>query len=90
MMAPRWRKVVRDLWNNRTRTLLVVLSIAVGVFAVGMISGTHSIISKDLPEAYRAVNPPSAIVSTAGFDDELISVVRRMPEIAQAASISTE
>ena len=29
----RWRKVFRDLWGNKTRTLLVVLSIAVGVFA---------------------------------------------------------
>jgi putative ABC transport system permease protein len=31
MLRPRWRKVLRDLWSNKTRTLLVVLSIAVGV-----------------------------------------------------------
>ena len=31
-----FRKVWRDLWNNQGRTLLVVLSIAVGVLAVGM------------------------------------------------------
>ena len=39
MLSPRWRKVLRDLWINKTRTLLVVLSIAVGVFDVGMIAG---------------------------------------------------
>ncbi len=38
MIRPRWRKVLRDLWSNKTRTLLVVLSIAVGVFAVGTIA----------------------------------------------------
>ena len=38
MLNPRWRKVLRDLWGNKTRTALVVLSIAVGVFAVGMIA----------------------------------------------------
>ena len=25
MPSPRWRKVLRDLWNNKTRTVLVVL-----------------------------------------------------------------
>ena len=35
MFSPRWRKVMRDLWLNKTRTALVVFSIAVGAFAVG-------------------------------------------------------
>ncbi|MBI5877774.1 MAG: ABC transporter permease [Chloroflexi bacterium] len=83
-MDPRWRKVVRDLFNNKLRTMLVVISIAVGVFAVGMISGTQSIIGHDLPADYVAINPPSAIVITGGFDDDFIPAVRRMPEIAQA------
>ncbi len=41
MLKPRWRKVLGDLWSNKTRTLLVVLSIAVGVFAVGMVGGAR-------------------------------------------------
>lgn len=40
MLRPRWRKVLRDVWYNRSRTVIVVLSIAVGVFAVGMIFST--------------------------------------------------
>ena len=35
MGSPRWNKVLRDLWGNKVRTLLVALSIAIGVFAVG-------------------------------------------------------
>src|SRR5512143_3286626 len=83
-MDPRWRKVVRDLFNNKMRTVLVIISIAVGVFAVGMISGTQAIVGQDLPANYKAINPPSAIVQTSGFDDDMVDAVRRMPEIAQA------
>jgi putative ABC transport system permease protein len=47
-IAPRWRKVFQDLWSNRTRTVLVVLSIAVGVFAVGTMSGAREITLSDI------------------------------------------
>ena len=30
MIRPRWRKVLRDLWGNKVRTMLVVISIAIG------------------------------------------------------------
>src|SRR5512143_879561 len=83
-MDPRWRKVARDLFNNKMRTMLVIVSIAVGVFAVGMISGTQSIVGQDLPANYNAINPPSAIVQTSGFDDDMVDAVKRMPEIAEA------
>jgi len=42
-MQPRWRKTLSDLWDNKVRTALVVISIAVGVFSVGMIAGAYSI-----------------------------------------------
>ena len=34
-----WYKIWFDLWHNKTRTFLAVLSIAAGVFAVGAIFG---------------------------------------------------
>jgi len=37
MLSSRWYKIWHDLWGNKTRTLLIVLSIAVGLFAVGTI-----------------------------------------------------
>ena len=52
MVSPRWHKVLRDLWGNKARTVLVVLSIAVGVFAVGMTA------------SYLATTPSSAILYT--------------------------
>jgi putative ABC transport system permease protein len=84
MRSPRWRKVIRDIWNNRTRTLLVVLSIAVGVFAIGAISSSQTILARDLDIRYAATNPPSAIISAEPFDDTLVEAIRDIPEVGEA------
>lgn len=83
MIAPRWRKVWRDLWLNRTRSLLVILSIAVGVFAVGVIASTRSVLSTQLNAAYMAINPASAIILTfKPFNDDVVTAISKMPEVA--------
>ena len=61
MLSPRWRKVLRDLWHNKTRTVLVVLSIAVGVFAVGMIVSTEIMMADDLSTSYAATDPGTGL-----------------------------
>ncbi|NIO70405.1 MAG: FtsX-like permease family protein, partial [Anaerolineae bacterium] len=83
MLNPRWRKVLRDLWHNKTRTVIVVLSIAVGVFAVGMIASTQIMLSNDLSVSYAATDPASAELYPAPFDEELVQVVRRMEGIRE-------
>lgn len=83
MLAPRWRKVLRDLWNNKSRSLLVVLSIAVGVAAVGMIASTYLIITEELPASYQGINPAHARILTSKFDDELIYVLRNIEFVKQ-------
>ena len=87
---PRWRKVIRDLWQSKTRALLVVLSIAVGVFAVGTVAHMRSIVSKDLAESYASVNPANAVIFTnQTFDDELVQVVRRMEGVRDAEGVTS-
>jgi putative ABC transport system permease protein len=82
MIAPRWRKIFRDLWSNKTRTLLVALSIAVGVFGVGTVTHTFTIVQNEMMAAYPKSNPASATLYLDAFDDSLIQTVRRMPGIA--------
>jgi putative ABC transport system permease protein len=81
---PRWQKVWRDLWLYRGRTVLVILSIAVGVFAVGMIAGAWNILQREMPASYAAVEPASAILYTGDFDETLLQTVRRLPGVAAA------
>jgi putative ABC transport system permease protein len=89
MLKPRWRKVLRDLWSNKTRTLLVVLSIAVGIFAIGMIGGSRVILVRDLADTWMAVDPPSATLNTEAFDDDLVQVIRKLPGISDAEARRT-
>ncbi|HWQ15772.1 MAG TPA: FtsX-like permease family protein [Roseiflexaceae bacterium] len=86
MLSPRWSKVFADVWSNKTRTALVVLSIAVGVFAVGMVAGTNAILAREVVAAYMAVNPADASLYPDAFDDELVYVVRDMPGVKEAAA----
>ena len=58
---------MRDLWSNKTRTILVLLSIAVGVTAIGMVMGSQIIVDRSLPAAYAAVNPASATIFTINY-----------------------
>ncbi|MBM4423960.1 MAG: FtsX-like permease family protein [Chloroflexi bacterium] len=81
---PRWRKVLRDIWNNKSRTLLVVLSIAAGVFAIGAINATQIILAHDLSAVYSTTNPPSAIIGASPFDEDLLDTIRAMPEVKDA------
>jgi putative ABC transport system permease protein len=84
-LAPRWRKVMRDLWSNKTRTILVLLSISVGVSAIGMVMGSQIIVDQSLPAAYAAVNPSNAVMfSLDTFGDSMVESIRSMPELEDA------
>ena len=83
-MNLRLRKVWRDLWVNKARTFLVVLSIAVGVFALGMVFSTRLMLSQDLNAGYVATTPASAILFMDEFDEELVQTVRRMDRVLDA------
>jgi len=88
-IAPRWRKVLVDLWGNKIRTLLVVASIAVGVFALGTVTGTYLIILQDMDAQYQSISPHSAYVYSDPFEDDLVDAVRRMPEVGEAEGRTT-
>lgn len=56
-MSVIWRKVWFDLWGNKVRTLLAVLSIAAGVFAVGAIFGMGDQLLNGMDQSHQAVFP---------------------------------
>ncbi len=84
IMKPRWRKVFLDLFENKGRTLLVVLSIAVGVFSIGVIAGTYVIISNDMSITYAANNPANIEIRTDDFDDDMLTTIRNTRGIEDA------
>lgn len=83
-LKPRWRKVLADLWDSKGRTLLVVLSIAVGVFAVGAIATAFAIMSEDIDLSYISANPANIEIATDLFDDDFVTSTERVPGVRQA------
>ncbi len=77
-MRPRWRKVLADLWGNKARFVLVVLSLTTGLFAVGMIAGGYVTILEDMQTGYEAIHPADLRFMTDPFDEELIQRVQRV------------
>ena len=84
MLSPRWMKVVRDLWSNRTRTILVVASIAVGIFAVGTVQQLSTVVLGEMQAVYETSNASNATIFASGLDDDMIDSIESMPEVATA------
>ncbi len=81
MMPARWKKVFMDLSGNKARTILAVLSIAVGVFAVGVVVSSFAIVKQDMAADYSSANPHSARIFTDDFGDELLTDLSQTPGV---------
>ena len=64
-----WQKIWFDLWHNRSRTLLAVLSVAVGAFAVGAIFGMSNLMGTTMDQSHRSVMPPHITVALSQLVD---------------------
>lgn len=84
MSAPRWAKVRRDLTSHRIRTALVVLSIAVGVFAIAVVMGGREILLREFDVDFEASVPPSARFDTTALDMRLVERVTEREDVQAA------
>jgi putative ABC transport system permease protein len=83
-LRPSWRKVLADLWASWARTLLVVASITVGVFAVGTITTAYVILDQDIAVGYEASSPRNIQIATDPFEDDFVDAVERIPGVVAA------
>jgi len=84
LLKPRWGKVFTDLWGDKTRTILVVASIAVGVFAVGMIITAFNVLREDINLVYASANPTNIEIWTDPFYDDFVRVIEKIPGVENA------
>jgi putative ABC transport system permease protein len=89
ILSPRWLKVVRDLFDNKSRTILSVLSIAVGVTAFGGMLTARESIRRNLDFAYRASNPSDIALNVESVDAELIRWAKAQPGVLEADSANS-
>src|SRR3954468_20934054 len=84
MLEPRWRKVLRDAWLHKARTLLVVLAIAVGLASAGALLDAWALVRRATEELYLGSEPAAATIRIDSLDDDLLAVVARVPGIRAA------
>ncbi|MFX0146020.1 MAG: ABC transporter permease, partial [Candidatus Hodarchaeota archaeon] len=75
-MSITWRKVWRGLWNNKLRSLLVVLATTTGVFAVGLVIGLYDAMTVQMTESNLASVPPHLTFSTGWFDQAIVDAMQ--------------
>ncbi len=84
MNRPRWQKIVSDLWSNRARSLLVIASILVGLFAIGVIANLYVLISSNMQTGYAATNPANIFISSSLYNKSFLDHIRHLPGVRQA------
>jgi len=88
-MSTCWQKVIRDFWRERTRTLLVVLAIAIGISAFSTVLSSYAILTRELDQGYLATNPASFTFVTDKIDDTLTAAIAAHPGVSAAEARRT-
>jgi putative ABC transport system permease protein len=83
MTRTRWRKVLADLWSNKARTILTVLTIIIGVFTIGFVTALNDIILSDTDAFYASANPHSAVIYTDPLDESAIDQVKKVSGVTE-------
>jgi putative ABC transport system permease protein len=80
-MSSRWKKVWADFWGNKTRTLLVILTIMIGTAGVGFTSNLNLYTVESMDSDFLSANPPEAWIYTSPIDDEIVGIAREVPGV---------
>lgn len=75
-MSVIYYKIWRDVWYNKARTLQVVLIIAMGAFAIGMVMGARNLIAAAMATSWQTTSPSmiKLQVDPPISDDELLAL----------------
>ena len=84
MFDSRAKKILRDAWLHKSRTLLVVTAVAMGMIGAGALLDTWALVQRVTVQTYVASHPVSATLHVDSFDDTLLARVRAMPDVAAA------
>lgn len=75
-------KIIRDLWLFKSRTLLVILSVTVGVAAFGMINTGQIILGQLVTEMYLRLEPAHAVITVQGVEEALVEELKSISGVA--------
>ena len=83
-MNVRRTKILRDLLVNKSRSLLVILAVAVGVAAFGLMITGRVVLEENLLDGYAWTHPAHTILSLSPFDKGLLKHVQALDYVLSA------
>jgi putative ABC transport system permease protein len=84
-------KIWQDLWSNKTRTLQVVLIIAVGAFAIGMIISTRNKVIEAMQQSWIESSPPMiGLGNWPRISDEDIRSIEQIDGVVDAEGVAVD
>ena len=83
-MSSRWKKVWADFWGNKSRTILTIITIAVGVLAVGFNTNLGLYMAESMDGDYLSASPSEATVYAGPLNDDMVKIAREIPGVDAA------
>ena len=81
-------KVWYDLWQDKSRTFQVVLVIALGAIAIGLVVGGRNVIAKTVLTGWQAAEPPHIkLAVTPPLTEEQLLRLERIDGVAEAEGL---
>lgn len=89
-MKTRFNKVTRDLTGDYRKNMLLVFAIAIGVFGIGTILGSYSVIKREMAQNYASTHPASATIEIdGGLSKEIVNEIKMHPGVKLAERHAT-
>ncbi len=89
MLPPRWIKVIADIWNSFSRSVMITASIAVGLFAIGIITTLYILLQRDMELGYAAANPANVQMMVINLTDDAISNASNVRDVKDAETVQS-
>src|SRR5512139_1677621 len=83
-------KLIRDIWNNKGRTLQVMLIIGLGSAAIGMIIGTRNLVINGMQDIWRRADPAMInLFITPPVDEAELTELGRVEGVKEIEGFNT-
>ncbi|MFN8454136.1 MAG: ABC transporter permease [Anaerolineae bacterium] len=82
-------KIWSEIWQNKGRTLQIVLIIAMGAFALGMIMGARNLFQARVSEVWQTTSPATiSLAVSPAVDETMITSLKGIKGVEQAEGFS--
>jgi len=85
LIAPRWRKLLRDLVREHERLMLMLAAVTVSLVAIGGVMGAYGILERDIARNYLGTSPADISLELPGdVSGRVLAIARRHAGVADA------